>query len=460
MTSTPTLSGFDPRVIPYQYEVIDLLRRQWDYSKSTPQILLSGAYGSAKSTLIAHLIVTHCLNNDGACACIARRALPDIKRTIYQEILEHIEEDLVEGVDYSKHESTAGIKFANGSKIIAASWADKRYKKFRSLKLSFLAFEEIVENDEEDAEAFRQLSARLRRISSVKENILIAATNPDSPAHWVHSWWMDSDDPNRKVFYSITTDNPFLDEVYVQTLLKDLDPKQALRYVYGQWIELAEELVYYAYDKEKNHRDYSYKVNFNYPVYVSWDFNIGQSKPLSCCLYQYLPEKDEFHFFNEVVVEGMRTLNSCDELAERGLLDYPVMYVIQGDASGRARDTRSLKSDYEQIEQFFSNYEVKEGDSVRPLNFVKNVPISNPPIKTRHNLTNSYCKNALGERRLFTYKDAPTCRKGLSLVQLKKGGKYIEDDSKDYQHVTTAIGYGIVATLKKIKKGRTRTRQL
>ena len=32
---------------------------------------------------------------------------------------------------------------------------------------------------------------------------------------------------------------------------------------------------------------------------------------------------------------------------------------------------------------------------------------------------------------------------GLTKTKLKLGGNYIEDDSKDYQHITTAAGYGI-----------------
>jgi len=71
------------------------------------------------------------------------------------------------------------------------------------------------------------------------------------------------------------------------------------------------------------------------------------------------------------------------------------------------------------------------------------VGLSNPPIRTRHNLVNSYCLNANGKRRLFVYEKAKTCDEGLRLTRLKPGGAYIEDDSKHYQHVTTAIGYGI-----------------
>jgi hypothetical protein len=66
-------------------------------------------------------------------------------------------------------------------------------------------------------------------------------------------------------------------------------------------------------------------------------------------------------------------------------------------------------------------------------------------VRQRHNWVNAYCLNSLGERRLYVYKDAPMAHKGLRLVELRKGADIVEDDSKDYQHISTAIGYTIHA---------------
>jgi len=48
--------------------------------------------------------------------------------------------------------------------------------------------------------------------------------------------------------------------------------------------------------------------------------------------------------------------------------------------------------------------------------------------------------------RLFIYKKCKVAHEGMRLTSLKKGADYIEDDSKEYQHVTTAIGYRVVYT--------------
>jgi hypothetical protein len=156
---------------------------------------------------------------------------------------------------------------------------------------------------------------------------------------------------------------------------------------------------------------------------------------------------NQFHFFGEVIIEGAGTEEACDELAAAGHLDHDTDYIIDGDATGAARSTKSKQSDYDIITKFMANYVGKHGR----LRFKKKVPKSNPPIRKRHNIANAYCKNKAGQVRMFVYKNAPKLHEGMRLTALKKGGSYIEDDSKDYQHVTTAATYCIHRVDKELK---------
>jgi phage terminase large subunit len=131
--SRPYFSDFNPRAIPYQSEVVDFLDA-WDFASATPEILLTGSYGSAKSILMAHLVVRHCCEWPGARVCLARKALPDLKETIFKEVIEHLSEDFVDGKDYFVNQTSAKITLKNGSEIISRTWADKKYKKARSRK--------------------------------------------------------------------------------------------------------------------------------------------------------------------------------------------------------------------------------------------------------------------------------------------------------------------------------------
>lgn len=456
--TSPTITTFDPRRIPFQYEVIKDIRSGFDYSQGTHEILLSGALGSSKSTLMAHLAITHCLLYSGARFLLGRLAMPALRKTIWQKVVEHLGLDLEPEKDYTVNLTTASIRFRNGSEIISTSWADRQFFKVRSLDLSGAAIEELTENDEMDF--YDEIKMRVGRLPNVPEAVIVNATNPGSPASiWYDYFELGRPDHLRSslkhVYYSVTTDNPFLAPQYIEGLKRSLDPKLAQRMLYGRWIDVATEVVYYAYDHSVNFKDEAYEVDLRYPVRFAWDFNIGDGKPLSVCAFQFI--EDRMHIFNEVVIEGMRTESSCDELAGKGLLDFATEFVIHGDASGRNRDTRNIKSDYDIIKRYFENYRRPDGSA---LSFVTDVPLANPAIRTRHNLVNAYCRNEIGETRLFVYAKAPTVDKGLRLTELKKGGNYIEDDSKAYQHVTSAVGYGLCSTTKALGRKPQATVQL
>lgn len=245
----------------------------------------------------------------------------------------------------------------------------------------------------------------------------------------------------RYVFFSNTYDNPFLPKSYIEGLKESLDPKMAQRMIEGLWVRIRGETVYYQYSTRNFKKDEDYTLKPFQPIVITFDFNIGEGKPMSCALIQN-EEKNGLkyvHVFDECVVEGADTESMMDELAGRGLLDHNCKYIINGDATGGARSTKSKSSDYDIIRKFLANYRGKHGR----LDFSIEVPKSNPPIRKRHNLVNAYCKNAQGRSRLFVYKKCKITNKGLQSTTLKSGGQYIEDDSKSYQHITTAIGYHI-----------------
>lgn len=260
---------------------------------------------------------------------------------------------------------------------------------------------------------------------------------------------------SRHVFYSRTVDNPFLPDSYLAQLRRDLDPMMARRMLDGEWIDLHVEKIYYAYTA-KNFINQSYDIDTKYPIILSYDFNIALGKPLSAVLMQFID--DTLHIFGEVVVEGMRTLDSLDEVADRGIFDLGAKVYVHGDASGKNRDTRNVKSDYDQIKQFLNNYRSKKAG--KTLEFEMVVPLSNPPVRKRWALVNAYAENDEGQNRMYVYKDAPTADKGLRLTTLKSGGRTTEDDSKPYQHITTAIGYGLFAQKYLTRGSQSRTIRL
>jgi hypothetical protein len=279
------------------------------------------------------------------------------------------------------------------------------------------------------------------RLPNIKEKWIVSCTNPDSPSsHW-YDYFFVKESKTKHIFLSRTEDNPFLPKEYIEQLKLDLDPKMARRMIYGEWLELDKSRVYYAYESTRNLINKPYEINKKYPIILSFDFNIGEGKPMSSVAMQYY--NDTFHIFDEVVLLSARTADTMDEWHGKGYFNGEYEIVIHGDAAGKHKDTRNIQSDYDIIRKYLSN--------ITSLKFRSEVPLANPAIRTRHNRVNAYCLNADSKVRLFVYPKAKTVDKALRLTQLKKGGDYIEDDgpSHPYQHIGTAVGYAIMSETNK-----------
>lgn len=436
--TTPTVSEFKP--LPQQLEVIKDIRTKYKYNH-LHEVLLSGSVGSAKTLALAHLVVSHCIIYENAFVGVGRLTMPSLKETLLDVILKH----MLGEVEFQYNMVRGQILFANGSKIQTFSWADKNYQKFRSYEFTAFAIEELTETNTD--EFYTEIYSRVGRTKHVKEKWIVSATNPGDPEGWIYKRFIDSNKPTRHVYYSRTHDNPFLADSYIADLEENLDPRMCRRLLYGEWLSINQENVYYSYEKDKNFINESYRVNANYPIRISFDFNIGAGKPLSLIFAQYIDKV--FHVFNEVIIEGARTENALEDAAARGLLDFSTNYIINGDATGKSRSTNSNHSDYEVIRNFLDNYKQERGSYI---NYRMDVPLSNPRVRDRHILVNGLLHNAKGERRIFVYKDAPTVDEGLRLTKLKPGANYVEDDSKYYQHCTTALGYMCSAAVKNENK--------
>lgn len=516
--ANPVFSAFNPRDIPWQYVVKKFMREDYDYDKNGKlEIMLSGSVGSAKSIFACNMGLSHCLMYSDAVLGLFRLAMPDLKETIFATFLEHMEGSEVkfieggkeytdimrEGVHYTVSTHKGSIDLLNGAKVRSKSWSDQKWGKLRSHNYSAGILEEYTENSSAMVEkAYEELVTRIGRVSSlnsnVKENWFMSLTNPDGESHYGHQYFIHEGNlqkvpvnythqlshlspehklynkifhhqkdvnyrkkfDNRFVFYSLTEDNIYLDPNYVNDLKRSLSPIQARRKLYGEWVDDQSDKIYTSYSQDKHLKPVEYKVNGRDDMWVSWDFNTGEGKPMSAVVAQYDKKSDHFHFFAESILSGSDTFESLDDMAARGLFDYPVRYVLTGDGTGDSKTANSKKSNWTIIKDFFDNYRTREG---RKVDFKVVVRRANPPVRERHNNVNAYLENALGQVRVSLYvwegpnfentrkkEGVPTLDKGMRLTVLKKGGSYVEDDSAahPYQHCTTSKGYLICSAIK------------
>lgn len=432
-SSVPTFTEFNPWLIKSQIDLISDVINGFDYSLGVHEALLSGSVGSAKSLTVAHLVTSHCMRFKNAHVGIGRKSLGALKDTLLQMILDHLGND----IPVIHNKAKGSITFANGSKITSVSWADKNFKKVRSYAFSAFVIEEQTEND--DNRHYKEIIMRVGRVPHIPESWLLSPTNPDSPAHWAHDYFIEGAKKykTRHVYYSLTKDNPFLPESYITKLQETMTPREADRMLRGMWVEIDKSRIYHNYQSERNFlRNTKYEISPRYPIDIFFDFNVSEGKPFSAGFGQARGESR--HIFKSFEIEGLRTFQMMDEMADFGIFEMPVHFRIFGDASGKHNDTRSLKSDYDLIKDFMNKYKTKQG---KLLSWSYHVPRGNPPLRRRHNLVNRLCENDLGHVQFFIYKGCEWVDKGYRLTAPLKRSDLIEDDTLENQHITTAIGY-------------------
>lgn len=147
---------------------------------------------------------------------------------------------------------------------------------------------------------------------------------------------------------------------------------------------------------------------------------------------------ENLYLLDEIVLESAISRQSAEEFVERYKHHENKHVLIYGDPAGRAGEKHGHASDYTDIES------VLRANGWR---YTRKVKPKAPAIKDRQNAVRARICNAAGERHLFVNPaKAPFCHKGLSTVQLQKGSTFQEDQTNQYQHITTAIGYMVEAT--------------
>ena len=141
------------------------------------------------------------------------------------------------------------------------------------------------------------------------------------------------------------------------------------------------------------------------------------------------------YLLDEIVLISAVSKQSAIEFVEKFKNHQNKNVVIYGDPSGKAGEKHGHASDYTDIEDVLRSNGWK---------FERQIRAAHPAIKDRQNSVRAKIKTAAGIISLFVNPlAAPWCDKGLSTVQLQKGSSFQEDQTNQYQHITTAIGYFI-----------------
>ena len=145
--------------------------------------------------------------------------------------------------------------------------------------------------------------------------------------------------------------------------------------------------------------------------------------------------ENSLYLLDEIVLTSAVSRQSAIEFIERYKNHKNKNVLIYGDPAGKAGEKHGHSSDYTEIEDVLK----KNG-----WMFTRKVKAAHPAIKDRQNSVRAKIQTASGDVGLFINSiTAPWCHKGLATVQLQKGSTFQEDQTNQYQHITTAIGYCI-----------------
>lgn len=144
---------------------------------------------------------------------------------------------------------------------------------------------------------------------------------------------------------------------------------------------------------------------------------------------------DDLYLLDEIVLTSAVSRQSAIEFVEKYKDHKNKTVWLFGDPAGRAGEKHGHASDYTAIKDVLKEH---------GWTFKDRVARKHPAIKDRQNAVRAKICTADGHRSLFVnVTKAPWSWQGLATVQLQKGSTFQEDQTNQYQHITTAIGYCI-----------------
>lgn len=284
--------------------------------------------------------------------------------------------------------------------------------------------------------SFRNTVARVRHVMARLRQKVFAGT-PEGIGYL-----LDYFGPERSADYHLytmrTAENTELPDDYLRQNMANMTPNEVAAYLDGKAVNISGALAYPEFNAERQWREDVAPAKASLPLALMFDFNVD---PMVCPIGQAVagPFGSEPHIVDMVALYGGSTVDqTCDVILDR-YPSWPAGFVVYGDATGRARHVKSLRSNYEIITQRLS---VSGPVTVK-------VPNANPPVARRLSSVNRLCQNALGQTRLWIRKTSPvkvcTARplvQSLAKTIKKAGTDDIEKaPGETHTHAADALGY-------------------
>lgn len=207
-----------------------------------------------------------------------------------------------------------------------------------------------------------------------------------------------------------------------------LDMKDYLEQFCANWVS-AGGAIFYAFDEEINKRPCSY--NPSLPLMIGSDFNVDPMAWVIC--HRYIDPAtggDYLEVIDELFMRDANTYQALTVLYER-YGHHRGGFEFYGDATGRARKTSAVTSDYGIIQS-----DIRFADLGRTIHYTS----ANPPQADRFAAMNALIRTADGKRRFFVNPNCKHLIDDLNTRTYKPGTREAQDEG-DQGHITDALGY-------------------
>jgi len=285
------------------------------------------------------------------------------------------------------------------------------------LKGPNLAWAWVDEPFIQDVEVFRQLMARLRHPAATMLELILTGTPEQLNWGWELCEGELSDRHDVGFIQASSRANLATGGAYIDRLSGTYDGKAAEAYIEGQFVNLVEGLVYYAFSADANVQPYG--LIDEVEIGAGMDFNVN---PMSAAVFWRHGE--HIHFFDEIELPNSDTQPMCVELRNR----YGQRLInVYPDPSGNARHTNAPAG-----ETAFT--------TLSRNGFIVNAHSRHPKRRDRFNAVNGKMKAQSGN---VTLTFEPSCKKLIRYMRQYSHEQMNTEEQKAMSHLLDARDYAV-----------------
>ena len=391
----------------------DLLPHQEKFCSDTKhrKLALVCGFGAGKTYALVSKSIILASMNVGCISAIFEPTAPMLRDILMRTMNELLEEWEIPFTFRASPLPEYQLQFKEGIHTILLRTI-LTYQRLRGQNLCAVGFDEADTVNKRDAE--QAMNMALARLRSGKVQQFYATTTPEG-----HSWAFDTFEKNAKadtrLIKAKSTDNPFLPEGFVDSLLENYPPQLIQAYLNGNFCNLTTGQVYDKFNRSEHVLANEPFVDDNEPLRIGIDFNIGNMNAVIG-----VAVGNKF-----MVIDEIAKSHDTDSIAKEIRGRYPSNKIyIYPDASGGNRSTNASKTDIQILESH---------------GFINQSALSNPPVRDRVNSVQGMFLNAKGENRLMISKKAVKLIECLELQSYNERGE--PDKDAGYDHMNDALGY-------------------